>query len=301
MISAMKRSLFFSVALAFAVTLSAQQRGLKVYISADMEGIGGVVTGEQLSPTGFEYAKAREFMTEEVLAAIAAAREAGATEIVVSDSHGNFQNLLIDRLPKDVRVIRGGPRPLSMMQGIDETFHAVLFIGYHSGTTNPAGVRAHTISSARLADVRINGVSVPEAALNAAIAGHFGVPIVMISGDDAAVAEAQKLIGPLEAAVVKEAFGFHSASTLTPEAARERVGAAVKRALQTRDRFSPTKTKTPVALEIQFKNYRPAEILAFLPNVERINAHAIRFIAKDILEATRFLSFVTNYEPGLEP
>jgi D-amino peptidase len=297
----MKTALRLAAVAAFALTLSAQPRGLKVYISADMEGIGGVVTGEQLSPTGFEYAKAREYMTEEVLAAIAGAREAGATEIVVSDSHGNFQNLLLDRLPKDVRVIRGGPRPLSMMQGIDETFDAVLFIGYHSGTTNPAGVRAHTISSARLADVRINGVSSPEAALNAAIAGHFGVPIMMISGDDVAVAEAQKLIGALEGAVVKESYGFHSANTLTPEAARERVGAAAKRALQSRQRFTPTKTKTPVTLEIQFKNYRPAEILAFLPNVQRIDAHAIRFVAKDILEAARFISFVTNYEPGLEP
>lgn len=297
----MNTSLRLTLLFVFALSLSAQRSGLKIYISADMEGIGGVVTGEQLSPTGFEYAKAREYMTDEVVAAIAATREAGATEIVVSDSHGNFQNLLLDRLPKDVRVIRGGPRPLSMMQGIDETFDAVLFIGYHSGTTNPAGVRAHTISSARLADVRINGLSVPESALNAAIAGHFRVPVVMISGDDAAVAEAQKLIGDLEGAVVKESFGFHSASTLTPEASRERVAAAVKRALQTRERFLPTKIRTPVELEIQFKNYRPAEILSFLPNVERIDAHAVRFVAKDILEAARFLSFVTNYEPGLEP
>ncbi|HEX8409322.1 MAG TPA: M55 family metallopeptidase [Thermoanaerobaculia bacterium] len=285
--------------LLFAATLSAEP--LKIYISADMEGIGGVVTGEQLSPTGFEYAKARELMTEEVLAAIAAAREAGATEIVVSDSHGNFQNLLIDRLPKDVSLIRGGPRPLSMMQGIDDTFHAVLFIGYHSGTTNPAGVRAHTISSARLADVRINGVSMPEAGINAAIAGHFGVPVVMISGDDAAVAEARKLVGDLEGAVVKEAYGFHAAKTLTPEAARERIREAVKRALQNRARFRPTPPRAPVTLEIQFKNYRPAEILAYLPNVQRIDAHSVRFVAKDILEAVRFLSFVTNYEPGLEP
>jgi D-amino peptidase len=297
----MKTSLRLAFLFAFALSLSAQQSGLKIYISADMEGIGGVVTGEQLGPTGFEYAKAREYMTDEVVAAIAAAREAGATEIVVSDSHGNFQNLLLDRLPKDVRVIRGGPRPLSMMQGIDETFDAVLFIGYHSGTTNPAGVRAHTISSARLADVRINGLSVPEAALNAAIAGHFRVPVVMISGDDVAVAEAQKIIGELEGAVVKESYGFHSANTLTPEASRERVAAAVKRALQSRERFLPTKIRTPVELEIQFKNYRPAEILSFLPNVERIDAHAVRFVAKDILEAARFLSFVTNYEPGLEP
>ncbi len=290
-----------ALAIFFAASLTAQPRGLKVYISADMEGVGGVVTEQQLGPTGFEYARAREFLTEEVLAAIAAAREAGATEIVVSDSHGNFQNLLIEKLPKDVLVIRGGPRPLSMMQGIDETFDAVLFIGYHSSTTNPAGVRAHTISSARLADVRINGTSMPEAGINAAIAGHFRVPVVMISGDDAAVAEARKIIGDLEGAVVKEAFGFHSARTLTPEASRERIRDAVKRALTNRSRFRATPSKTPVTLEITFKNYRPAEILAFLPNVERIDAHSVRFVGKDILEVVRFLSFVTNYEPGLEP
>ncbi|HEV7242639.1 MAG TPA: M55 family metallopeptidase [Thermoanaerobaculia bacterium] len=291
----------FALVTVFTVSLFAQPRGLKVYISADMEGVGGVVTAEQLSPAGFEYAKAREYMTEEVLAAIASAREAGATEIVVSDSHGNFQNLLLDKLPKDVAVIRGGPRPLSMMQGIDETFDAVLFIGYHSSTTNPAGVRAHTISSARLADVRINGVSMPEAGINAAIAGHFRVPIVMISGDDVAVAEAKKIVGDLEGAVVKEAYGFHSAKTLTPEAARERIRDAVKRALKDRSHFRPVPTKTPVTLEITFKNYRPAEILAFLPNVERIDAHSVRFVGKDILEVARFLSFATNYEPGLEP
>ena len=297
----MKTPLQLLALLCLTVSAFAQQPRLKIYISADMEGIGGVVTGEQLSPTGFEYAKAREFMTEEVLAAIAAARENGATEIVVSDSHGNFQNLLIDRLPKDVAIIRGGPRPLSMMQGIDATFDAVLFIGYHSGTTNPAGVRAHTISSARLADVRVNGVSMPEAALNAAIAGHFRVPVVMISGDDAAVAEARQLIGDLEGAVVKQAYGFHAARTMTPEAARERVREAVARALQNRARFRAVTTTTPVTLELQFKNYRPAEILAFLPNVERFNAHAVRFVGKDILEVARFLSFATNYEPGLEP
>ena len=274
---------------------------MRVYISADMEGVGGVVTGEQLSPTGFEYARARELMTEEVLAAIAGAREAGATDIVVSDSHGNFQNLLIERMPKDVSIIRGGPRPLSMMQGIDATFDAVLFIGYHSSTTNPAGVRAHTISSARLADVRINGVSMPEAGLNAWIAGHFGVPVIMISGDDAAVAEARRIIGDLEGAIVKEAIGFHSAKVLTPEASRERIREAVTRALQNRARFKPLAVKNPVTLELRFKNYRPAEILAFLPNVERVDAHAVRFVGKDIVEVARFLSFATNYEPGLEP
>jgi D-amino peptidase len=273
----------------------------KVYISADMEGIGGVVTGEQLSPAGFEYAKFRELMTEEVLAAIGAAREAGATEIVVSDSHGNFQNLLVDRFPKDVAIIRGGPRPLSMMQGIDDTFDAVLFIGYHSSTTNAEGVRAHTVSSARLADVRINGVSMPEAGINAAIAGHFGVPVIMISGDDAAVAEATRIIGDLEGAVVKEAYGFHAAKVLTPDASRERIREAVKRALQNRARFKPMRVAAPVTIEVRFKNYRPAEVLSWLPIAQRVDAHAIRFTGKNIVEAARFLSFVTNYEPGLEP
>jgi D-amino peptidase len=175
------------MALAIAVPASGQ---LKVYISADLEGVAGVVSPEQLGPTGFEYGAAREWMTAEVLAAIQGARDAGATEILVSDSHGNGQNLLIDRLPPDVRVIRSWLRPLMMMEGIDSTFDAAIFIGYHSATTNPAGVRAHTISSGGLAGVYLNGTAVPEAGINAAIAGHFGVPVVMISGSggDALVA-----------------------------------------------------------------------------------------------------------------
>ena len=126
------------------------QESLKVYISADMEGVVGVVTGDHLGPAGFEYQKAREWLTEEVNAAIRAARAAGATEILVSDSHGNGENILLDRLPTDVLLVRSWPRPLMMMEGIDETFDAVLFIGYHASTTNPTGVRAHTMSSGTL-------------------------------------------------------------------------------------------------------------------------------------------------------
>ena len=149
------------------------QQGLKVYISADMEGVVGVVTGDQLGPTGFEYGRFREFMTREVVAAIEAARTAGASEILVSDSHGNGENLLIEMFPQDITVVRSWPRPLMMMEGIDESFDAAILLGYHASTHNPEGVRAHTISSARLADVRLNGRSVPEAGLSAAIAGHF--------------------------------------------------------------------------------------------------------------------------------
>jgi D-amino peptidase len=277
------------------------QRPLRVYISADMEGIAGVVSPEQLGPTGFEYARFREFMTAEVLAAIEGAREAGATEILVSDSHGNGLNLLIERLPADVRVVRSWPRPLGMMEGIDSTFAAAIFIGYHSATTNPAGVRAHTLSSANYAGVAINGVPVPEAGLNAAIAGHFGVPVALISGDDVAVEEARRLIGDLEAVPVKRAISFHAATTLTPQAAQALIKERVKAALARRGSLRPYRVTAPVRLDLTFKNYRPAEMLAYLPIVQRTDAHSIRYTGRNVLEVSRFLQFVGGYEPGLTP
>lgn len=280
---------------------AASQRRLKVYISADMEGVAGAVTAEQLGPTGFEYGRFREFMTAEVLAAIQGAREAGATEIVVSDSHGNGQNLLIERLPAEVTVIRSWPRPLMMMEGIDSTFDAAILIGYHAATTNPAGVRAHTLSSARLAAVELNGVPVGEGGISAAIAGHFGVPVVLISGDDVTVKEAKALLGEVEGAVVKRAISFHSAATLTPEAAQALIRQRTKAALGRLRDFKPYRLKGPVRLDVTFKNYRPAEVLAYLPTVQRTTAHSIRFTGNDITDVSRFLEFIGTYEPGLTP
>jgi D-amino peptidase len=277
------------------------REGRRLFVSVDMEGIAGVVTGEQLGPQGFEYARFRELMTEEVNAAIAAAREAGATEFVVADSHGNGQNLLVDKLPRDVTLVRGSPRPLGMMQGIDDTFDGAVFIGYHAGTTNPDGVRAHTLSSATLADVRLNGVSYLEAGLNAALAGHYGVPVLAITGDEAAVKEASALVGGLQGGVVKWSFGFHSARTLMPEAARDVIRTAVRNGLARRAEIRPFRVPEPIELEVRFKNYRPAEVLSYLPGVRRADAHAVRLTARDMPEVARILSFVTQYQPSLEP
>jgi D-amino peptidase len=298
-----RRRLLLAVILGGALggSLRAQAAKPKVYISVDMEGIAGVVSEQQLGPPGFEYERFRGFMTNETLAAIEGARAAGVGEILVSDSHGNGQNLLIERFPKDVQIVRSWPRPLGMMEGIDGTFAAVLFVGYHSSTTNPEGVRAHTMSSANLADLRLNGVSVPEAGLNAAIAGHFHVPVAMVTGDAAAVKEVQALLGPIEGAVVKWPLGFHSARTLTPEASCDLIRAAAKKAVERAGTLKPYEVKAPVTLDVRFKNYRPSEVLAYLPIVERTDAHSIRFKGKDMLETMRFLEFVTNYEPGLAP
>lgn len=292
--------IFLSVALTTPLAL-AQSDGLKIYISADMEGVVGAVTGEQLSPDGFEYEKFREYMTAEVNAAIDAARAAGATEFLISDSHGNGQNLLIDRLPDDVMVIRSWPRDLSMMAGIDESFDGVIFLGYHASTGNTRGVRAHTNSSASITGLRLNGIEMTEGGINAAIAGHFGVPVILVSGDDVAVAENQVLIGDIEGAVVKWAKGFHSAQTLTPEAGYEEIRTRTMSAINRIEDFSPYVLETPIELELSLKNYRPVELLAYLPTVEKVNSHTIRYVGEDIVEISRFLAFVTGYSIDLQP
>jgi D-amino peptidase len=280
---------------------AAGDSSLKIYISADMEGVVGVVTDQQLGPGGFEYERFRGFMTAEVNACIEAAREAGATEILVSDSHGNGQNLLIERLPEDVMVVRSWPRPLGMMDGIDASFDGAILLGYHSSTANERGVRAHTFSSANVTSVRINGASMSEASVSAAIAGHFGVPVIMVSGDNIAVAETQVIVGDVEGAVVKWARGFHSAQTLTPEAAydviRERTRAAIRRIGE----FEPYVLDAPLRLELGLKHYRPVELLAYLPGVERVSSHTVGFVGEDITEISRFLSIALGYSVDLQP
>lgn len=290
-----------SATLLLATGAWSQQDGLKIYISADMEGVVGAVTGDQLSPGGFEYERFRKIMTAEVNAAIDAARAAGATEFVISDSHGNGQNLLIEELPDDVTVIRSWPRELSMMAGIDATFDGVIFLGYHASTANTRGVRAHTMSSANITSLRLNGIEMTEGSMAAAAAGHFGVPVIMVSGDDVAVAENQVLIGNIEGAVVKWAKGFHSAETLTPEAGYEVIRTRTKSAIDRINQFEPYVLETPIELELTLKHYQPVELLGYLKDVERVNSHTIRYVGDDIIEISNFLTFVTNFRVDLEP
>jgi D-amino peptidase len=141
----------------------------------------------------------------------------------------------------------------------------------------------------------------PEAGINAAIAGHFGVPVIMISGDDTIVKEATGLLGNIEGAVVKWAISFHSAKTLTPETAYALIREKTKRAIARIKEFKPYKLKEPVTLDVRFKAYRPSELLAYLAIVQRTDSHSIRFVGKDIVEVSKFLEFITNYEPSLEP
>jgi D-amino peptidase len=259
------------------------------------------VSNEQLGPAGFEYQRFREFMTAEVVAAIEGARAAGATEIVVADSHGNMQNLLIERLPGDVLVVRGPGRPHSMMHGLDSTFHAVVMIGYHSATTNLEGVRAHTFASARYTGLALNDVDLAESTFNAALAGHYGVPVVAITGDDAAVAELLAIVPGAAGAVVKHAIGFHSATTRTPDAAQAMIRDAVRDGIERRREIAPYAISAPYRLDVHFKHYRAAEILGYLPIVERTTSHSIRFRADRMPDIARFLAFIGAYNPDIDP
>lgn len=274
---------------------------MKIHISVDMEGIAGVVTNDQLGPGSFEYERFRNFMTKEAVAAVNGAKAAGATEIVVADAHGNGENLLIEQFPPDVRVVRAWPRRLGMMGGIDSSFDAAIFIGYHASTNNLSGVRAHTFSSARLTRVSLNGIVVTEGANNAAVAGHFGVPVIMIAGDDAAVAEVRSLVGPMEAAETKKSLGFHAANTLTPQASCDLIEKTARMAVANVKKFKPYVIKGPIVLELGLKHYTPTEILGYLKGVTRVDSHTIRWTGADIVEVSDFLQFLTHFSLNMEP
>jgi D-amino peptidase len=290
----MKRLL--AVLLLLPFSLQAQPRPRKVFISVDMEGISGVVQPAQLAPGGFEYQGAREWMTGEVNAAINGIRESGPAEIVVCDSHGNGQNVLIDKLPDDVRLVRGFPRPLEMMQGIDDSFTAAVFIGYHASEWTADAVRGHTISSARLLGIKLNGMEVSEGIYNAALAGQFGVPIAFISGDRLAVAQLQKVIPAAEGAIIKEPYGYHSAMSVTPARGQALIREGVKRAMAKPGSFQPYRIAGPIALEVGFKLTIDAERAAFIPGLARADAHGVKGSFRDMVEITKLLQVLTSLE-----
>ena len=271
---------------------------MKLYISADIEGVAGVVSRDQGSPDNFEYDKGREWMTGEVRAACEGASAAGATAIVVSDSHGNGQNLLLDALPDDVRVVRSWPRPLGMMDGLQEGgFDAAMLIGYHAGASNEGGTLAHTLYGLVIRSIRINGEIASEAYISAATAGDFGVPVVLISGDDVFVEETTSCFEVAESVVTKHSVGTLSASTVTPARARELLRDAAGRAMGGLTDVRPFRIAPPIELEVAFKHRLPAELLAYLPVVNRLDAFTVAYQAADMSDASRFLSFVTTYTP----
>lgn len=289
-----KNDWFWALLLITGLLVSANdaigQKKLKVFISVDMEGIAGVVHSDQTSSSGKDYNLARRWMTEEVNAAITAAVQAGATEIVVNDSHGSMRNIIASELNPAARLITGSPKPLAMMQGIDETYDAVIFIGYHARAGTEDGVLDHTISGGSVLSISVNGIEMGEADLNALIAGWYGVPVVLIAGDSTVCRQTQKTLGDeLEVAPVKEAVGRYAASTLTPEKAQGLIYKKTKAALEKVEKMKPYKLNPPYRFELHFLRSYMADKAELIPQVERIGGRTVTFETENYIEGFKLL------------
>lgn len=273
---------------------------MRWFVSADIEGIPGVVAREQGRTTGFEYEQARTWMTDAVLAVCGAARDRGATEVVVADSHGHGYNVQLERMPDYVQLIRSWPRPLGMMQGVElGEYGGAMLVGYHAGGSNPDGVLSHTLSSDLFREIRLNGVVASEALISAAIAGHYGVPIVMIAGDDVFVAETCSLLGEVASATLKVAYGTTSAMNVNLAVAQERLREATDAAIATASRRAPYRINGPITVDLELRTRSVAEWLSYLPEVRRTSAFSAQYMAADILAASRFLMFVAFAKSSL--
>jgi len=265
-----------------SVCLAAQQgQRVKVFISVDMEGLAGVVTNTDVSPAGPDYPHFRSIMAGETNAAIDGAFQAGATDVLVRDSHGAKQNLLPGDVDPRARLLRGqSAGPKNMMEGIDNTFAAVVFIGYHAKAGTPDAILEHT-STGNVVDFSINGVSLPEAGYNAMVAGLYDVPVVFIAGDRAVVQQVRLLIGPIDGVQVKDEIGDAS-NGMSPKQAQDQIRKGVEAAVRTRARFKPYKVPGPYTMVLKVKMERPP-----YPGATRVREGEFTFSSPDLLEVLK--------------
>jgi len=262
---------------------------MRILVAADMEGISGVVDWDQVNPDHKEYARFRRLMTAEVNAAVRGAFDGGAEEVLVADGHAHARNILIEELDPRARLHCGSPSPLAMVTGVESGVDGAMFVGYHARAGTERAILDHTWSSQRVVNLWLNGELVGETALNAALCGHFGAPVVMVAGDRAVCEEARGLLGDIETAEVKEATGRSAAFCLAPEVAQERIRQAAGRAaarLANGEGPEPLRVALPVTLTIEFPQSDMADRAALLPGVER-DGRQLSYTAEDVVTAFR--------------
>ena len=283
----MKKFLLILAACVFIFNFGLAQpaKNLKVFISVDMEGISGIVTSEECDRSAADdYQYFRRIMSLEANAAVEGALAAGASEVWVRDAHGSARNILPDLLDKRSKLIRDwSGAPQAMMDGIDKTFDAVVFVGYHAKSGTPDATIEHTMSSSRITDIKINGISLPEAGINALIAGYYDIPVVFAAGDKALCDQAKKLFGEVETVAVKEGVGG-AAICLQPEVSREKIKAGVTNALQNLDKYKPYKLAPPYKLVLIFKVEKLAYNAQFYPGAKRTGDWEITYESNDLMD-----------------
>jgi len=269
---------------------------MKVLISADMEGTAGVVDPVQtaipdrgahygIQHNAAEYDWARRLMIEEVNAAVTGAFEGGASEVWVCDAHGSMRNLLPEALHREAHYVSGSPKLHCMLEGIDRSVAAVLCTGYHGQAGTPASVLAHTYIGV-VQDVRLGGTSLGETWINAALAGHYGVPIAMVTGDDTTVAQALALLGTdLVGVAVKRALGTYAAVHLHPEKARAAIRAGAAEAIRRAPRLAAYTPPPPVRFDVDLVSPHLTDLAALIPTVTRSGPRTVTWEAPDMLAA----------------
>jgi D-amino peptidase len=257
---------------------------MKIYISADIEGIGCIVRQEQSSPDGREYRWARKMMTAEVNSAIRGAFDGGAGEVVVADSHNVGLNLIPEELDARASLIMGSPRPLCMMDGIHLGFDAAFLVGYH-GKAGTADSNLVHIFNRRIAEVRVNGIDIGEIGMSAGLAGFYGTPVALITGDDQAVGEAAKLLPGVETVEVKKAIGAYAARCLLPDKTRALIYEGARRTMTQRSAWPLFRVDPPVELTMRFTTTSAVDRVLRMPGIERQDGLTARFAGKDFLDA----------------
>lgn len=254
---------------------------MKVYISADMEGVSGIVHSDQTDSTHPEYQHFRKTMLTEVNAAVEGALKGGATEVLVNDSHGSMRNLIIEDLHPEAVLLSGTPKSYSMMAGIDSSYDAVFFTGYHARAGSSFANLDHTYYGPNTVQgVWLNGVEVGEYGLNAALAGYFGVPVALLTGDQTACAQAKQLLGDdLETIVVKEAVGRVSAKNLHPTKVHKLIREAAERALK--KKRAPFTIRPPITLRLALARSSQVERCMLMPNIKQVAPRVIEFTHDD--------------------
>ena len=271
-------------ALLLSAPADAQRDGLRVFISVDMEGISGIAHSEMTSASGAEYGRGRDLLMGDLNAAIRGALDAGASEILVNDSHGSMRNVRVEELVAPARLISHNSKPFGMMQGLDGDFDAVFFIGYHARAGNPDGLMAHTGSGASIREIRVAGEPAGEGDMNALLAAHHGVPVALATGDEALVRELGERLGDIGFVAVKRAIRRTTAELLHPEITARLIREAAARALRNIPEPQPAPAP-PVEVEMRYTRPDLAEIVSLLPGIERAAADTIRFRAGDMAEA----------------
>ncbi|MEX2569667.1 MAG: M55 family metallopeptidase [Gemmatimonadota bacterium] len=282
----------FTLLLAFPLVSAAQEQPLKLFISVDMEGIGGIGTGQLVNSSGKDYSLGRQLMTAEVNTVVAAAFDAGATEIVVNDSHGDMQNLLHTELDPRVTYIQGAIKPYGMVEGLDETFGGAIFIGYHTRAGTPNGFLAHTGSGA-VKGLWIDGRESGEGDMNAAFAASMGVPVLLVSGDSATIEQLAYL--GAEGVTTKVAVTPQSARLLHPEVVRARLAEATYRAVEAAGALSPAPSYAPVEVRMRFSDVTTPQILEGIPGVRQVDGYTVEFEADTMAAAYRMIRLMYRF------